>query len=347
MKKLKKLLATMSAGVMCAVSVVSFNASALTQPLYSNGTIEQVIDSFGDDAVVFKLYEEEDNQVFFEKYGKEDAEKHFRHNGKEAYIITPEEQFLFHGYDSSVTITVKDGTTLLEDELKEKISPYTHGDSMDSFFHYIGETKYYLHSTEEEVYDIIKSYEQVQSIDKNIYVVKSRLFGVDGIEIKTELADEEIINMFPELFLKRKTEEYGLGEGCKYFEIGYYKAETADGYIYNDVDLYNGLKKLQESDLPYSLSITEAGLAGEQYQSGTVNIYTAKTLDGDANEDGEVNIADATAIMQHIGNSDKYGLTMQGRANADCYNTGDGVTGMDAIAIQKLEAGLIKSLDEA
>ncbi|MDE6520892.1 MAG: dockerin type I repeat-containing protein [Ruminococcus sp.] len=72
-----------------------------------------------------------------------------------------------------------------------------------------------------------------------------------------------------------------------------------------------------------------------------------KTLDGDANEDGEVNIADATAIMQHIGNADKYGLTMQGRANADCYNTGDGVTGMDAIAIQKLEAGLIKSLDEA
>lgn len=72
-----------------------------------------------------------------------------------------------------------------------------------------------------------------------------------------------------------------------------------------------------------------------------------KTLDGDANEDGEVNIADATAIMQYISNSDKYGLTMQGKANADCYNTGDGITGMDAIAIQKLEIGLIESFDKA
>lgn len=77
------------------------------------------------------------------------------------------------------------------------------------------------------------------------------------------------------------------------------------------------------------------------------NALPEKTLDGDANEDGEVDIADATAIIQHIGNPGKYGLTMQGMANADCYNTGDGVTGMDAIAIQKLEAGLIESFEEA
>lgn len=77
------------------------------------------------------------------------------------------------------------------------------------------------------------------------------------------------------------------------------------------------------------------------------NAFPEKTLNGDANEDGEVNIADATAIMQYIGNPDKYALTVQGEVNADCYNTGDGITGMDAIAIQKLEATLINSLDEA
>lgn len=77
------------------------------------------------------------------------------------------------------------------------------------------------------------------------------------------------------------------------------------------------------------------------------NALPEKTLDGDANEDGKVDIADASAIIQHIGNPGKYGLTMQGMANADCYNMGDGVTGMDAIAIQKLEAGLIESFDEA
>ncbi|MDE7098257.1 MAG: glycoside hydrolase, partial [Ruminococcus sp.] len=65
------------------------------------------------------------------------------------------------------------------------------------------------------------------------------------------------------------------------------------------------------------------------------------TLIGDANEDKEVNIADATAIIQHLGNKDKYGLSEQGLINADCCNVGDGVTGLDALAIQKLEAKMI------
>ncbi|MCM1131855.1 MAG: dockerin type I repeat-containing protein [Ruminococcus flavefaciens] len=56
-------------------------------------------------------------------------------------------------------------------------------------------------------------------------------------------------------------------------------------------------------------------------------------LDGDANEDGVVDIADAAAIIQHLGNRDKYGLSMQGIVNADI--DGDGITGADALAIQK------------
>lgn len=56
---------------------------------------------------------------------------------------------------------------------------------------------------------------------------------------------------------------------------------------------------------------------------------------GDANEDGNVNMADATAIVQHIGNKDAYGLSAQGLANADVNNDGT-VTGEDSIEIQKL-----------
>ena len=67
-------------------------------------------------------------------------------------------------------------------------------------------------------------------------------------------------------------------------------------------------------------------------------------LVGDANCDGAVDLADATSIIQHIGNEGRYGLSEQGLKNADCYNIGDGVTGMDAIAVQQLEAGLINSL---
>lgn len=86
-----------------------------------------------------------------------------------------------------------------------------------------------------------------------------------------------------------------------------------------------------------------ASVAGFSYENN-VAILAANTLYGDANEDGDVDIADATAIIQHIGNRKKYGLSRQGEINADCYNTGDGVTGMDAIIIQKLAANMIDTL---
>ena len=68
------------------------------------------------------------------------------------------------------------------------------------------------------------------------------------------------------------------------------------------------------------------------------------TLIGDANCDGNVTIADATAILQAIGNADKYSLSDEGLANADCCNVGGGLTAADALAIQKLDAKLISAL---
>lgn len=65
---------------------------------------------------------------------------------------------------------------------------------------------------------------------------------------------------------------------------------------------------------------------------------------GDANEDGKVNIADATSIIQHIGNQDEYPLTEQGIANAELCDNVNGVTGMDAVAIQMLIAEMIDKL---
>lgn len=57
--------------------------------------------------------------------------------------------------------------------------------------------------------------------------------------------------------------------------------------------------------------------------------------DGDANEDGEMDIADSVLIMQSIANPDKYTLSPQGRFNADIADTGGGITNSDALAIQQ------------
>ena len=66
-----------------------------------------------------------------------------------------------------------------------------------------------------------------------------------------------------------------------------------------------------------------------------------KTLNGDANCDGIVSIADAAAIYQALGNPDKYSLSEQGSINADVADNGNGITANDAIMIQKMSIGLV------
>lgn len=61
---------------------------------------------------------------------------------------------------------------------------------------------------------------------------------------------------------------------------------------------------------------------------------------GDANCDKKVTVADAVAILQHLGNRDKYGLSELGLLNADVDGE-PGVTGKDALVIQQLDAKLI------
>ena len=64
------------------------------------------------------------------------------------------------------------------------------------------------------------------------------------------------------------------------------------------------------------------------------------TKPGDANIDGKVNVADAIAVLQYIANSDRYPLEGQALINAEVDGT-PGITGSDAITIQKVDAGII------
>ncbi|MDE6519615.1 MAG: cellulase family glycosylhydrolase [Ruminococcus sp.] len=83
--------------------------------------------------------------------------------------------------------------------------------------------------------------------------------------------------------------------------------------------------------------------------SGTTTITSTKPapvgyIAGDANCDNEVNIADATAIVQHLGNKDKYALSFEGERNADVDGE-EGITGSDALVLQQVEAKMISLAD--
>ena len=104
--------------------------------------------------------------------------------------------------------------------------------------------------------------------------------------------------------------------------LGPYIAETPDYNVAADLDC-NG--KISAADIS----------AGYKKLSITM---------GDVNEDGEASLADALCILQYTANSSKYGLSAKALRNADVYNNGDGVTPMDALAIQQLDAKIVNSL---
>ena len=62
---------------------------------------------------------------------------------------------------------------------------------------------------------------------------------------------------------------------------------------------------------------------------------------GDVNLDGKINVSDCVALLQYVANSNKYPLEPQGKINGDVDGE-SGLTGNDALYIQKMDAGLIK-----
>ena len=68
---------------------------------------------------------------------------------------------------------------------------------------------------------------------------------------------------------------------------------------------------------------------------------------GDVNDDGRINVADAVSILQYIANAVKYPLNQDQCDRADVYNRGDSITGMDAVTLQKYDAGVLRTLPES
>lgn len=121
---------------------------------------------------------------------------------------------------------------------------------------------------------------------------------------------------------------------------------------YIKLDLASACYPMIVQNNPYGIiSIAKTGAQFASMGEGTM--YIQKVIGtpqenlqiiGDANQDGKVTLADALSILQYIANEEKYPLSESGLAAADCYNPGDGLTAMDALAIQKLDTGKIDSL---
>lgn len=157
------------------------------------------------------------------------------------------------------------------------------------------------------------------------------------------------------------------GEGFwtyKSYSLSLGKGSTAeivfDGYFTSDEEIIEGRiaenkvelqqwwesSEKQETEIEDIIEVNYTKVVLTYKYKGSETTEPAEILYGDANVDGRVTIADSTAILQHLGNKDKYALSEQGEINADCYNPGSGITGNDALAVQMLDAKLITKLPQ-
>lgn len=119
----------------------------------------------------------------------------------------------------------------------------------------------------------------------------------------------------------------------------------------SELDNYDGKLAITDIEItPKGTKANETSTTASATTSVTSSTTSTQTTNdivyGDANCDGNADLADAVLIMQALANPAKYKLTSNGKINADCSNVGDGITNKDALAIQKYTLNLIESLPE-
>ena len=149
-------------------------------------------------------------------------------------------------------------------------------------------------------------------------------------------------NNIPKLFTDKKDilTEY-VSKELKGYSIE--TIETSDDMTYIRVTPPEGaslFEQLNVADKIYSETkfapSYESPASNVKIDSNAIDVLNA--VKGDANCDGKTTIADAVAILQSIGNKDKYALSAQGEFNGDIIGNYDGVTANDALEIQKMDA---------
>ena len=116
-----------------------------------------------------------------------------------------------------------------------------------------------------------------------------------------------------------------------YFETEPAKIIVSDEYT--EVEKFELKKHLHDN---YGIDLYQYGECSATDTGAKID-FLADSVAGDANLDGRATVADAVAILQFIGNRDKYELTEQGKFNADVDGV-EGVTANDALTIQQWDS---------
>jgi len=134
-------------------------------------------------------------------------------------------------------------------------------------------------------------------------------------------------------------------------------------YALREVSLPASLERISKDTFRHSDALTDIYYAGTEEDwkklmtassiSSSDNVFynavihfnadaPSSVIYGDANGDGKITVSDAVAVLQYIANAEKYPIDKELLACADCDGE-SGITGSDAMMIQRFDAGLIDS----
>ncbi|MBP1565065.1 MAG: dockerin type I repeat-containing protein [Oscillospiraceae bacterium] len=279
MKKLRKLLSLSTALLLTTASVTSLNVSAVIGEEYDKGTIETVVNSFGEDAFAYYYGITETHALVID----DDGSAH-----------------VFYEQYYNTFLTVDNSKKLPIDEINEKIAPYYVRHNSDNGY----TVKVPSKEDQEMVYGVLKSYDAITSIDEKVEVRKvgDSHWTCIRMSFDTDADANKAIEMFPELQLSKVPPM-----NKKYIQNSVYFPESLSETSKKESGktIYDAMKKLSASGLKYRLGIGERLSVGEQYSSGLFNIYTAEAVKSseffaDFDSNGKVELTDLTALSLYL-----------------------------------------------
>ncbi len=211
---------------------------------------------------------------------------------------------------------------------------------------------YYNSLSDEEVYTEYKSYCEKIGNTISETEIKDGIIEYDFITISNAQINYNIILPWKfELYMPLWTSESQSQEfeekSAEYFGFDMIDHGLSFSYYGNNIGTFSGFTSDEKNDI-YDcmrnvLTLYNSDFFAEYGKNASINftLLDGPFIDkkGDTNLDNQVNLADAVMIMQHSANPSAFPITAIGAEFGDMVGDGDGITLLDALAIQKMLLG--------
>lgn len=316
---MKKLISTIMALTVACTGLATMNVQAISRPLDLNADILEGYEE------LYHIESEYSHSVFMKKYTGDGGSTYRDY----IYVKTIPSLLVIETYESNTP----------DARITDILSSYKLNCHVETAYSKYGVISYESVIPENfalsrELYDKIAEIAKVQKF--KIYGSTTTASGSGYIPFKSPtyyvhgISTEQIDSLAE--YVEEKNLDFTLERGnLAHEDYELYECNLIPNY---DITLDEHIEIAADiaNTLGIDMPIVYQEMTGNTSISNDIDILNS--LNGDSNEDGNINIADATAIIQHIGNRDQYGLSVQGEFNADINNDGI-VTGEDALIIQQ------------